>query len=696
VYVEIESAEPHAISVAREGVCIAARFRPAHDEHAWRILESAPPASYFEPLVDWLALRLPHDGHFERRSALRVLERLASEDSIDTLGTVFGICGLLDSLGTAPVTGKSLSELARVFFRSTLSSAAKHGNEDANWLRRVGFDALLAIGRSLLTESDLAFHEPRSFEAWLELVPDEYQRGADLEWMKVSLALAKSPLEGRELEKAAQRVPPGAFRIIRTLQSVGFLCEAGADRLALAPHWFSHAIRLESCAGLVRLSPFEWGEALLRPSAAPGIAQQVFARVRRGQLSLDDVIDLPSDENPAQVAALECVFVSVGVALLLGAEIPVDQLEALWDEQMRLRIEVGSRVSRRIAHPTSEEPLLQEGIWLLAALSISEHLPEARGLPHATLRPWTLRAPSAGLRAVYGEIASSLAHLPDAELCPQAIALFDRLRASIGSLAQIDAQAHLLELPGIFLDEVEHAVPSWQTWQALATQDFALRASEWLASQRGIDWPRIAQAVLDAWQAAEYALPAHALFTSSWAAKVWPHASVNWLREWLPRAHSDQRRIAYDYLSPAQWDAIRDELTRDPLKSDAATWQKAPAALLELMFASSDDALDAIVVAVLWERDPSLALRVFDARCSELDVDAIGLLLAEAPALETEALVRVLEARVDPTHTPAAALDPLRAWLHGCVAQRKPAFREAYVYLASVERALMPLRPEAS
>src|SRR6185369_11937349 len=74
---------------------------------------------------------------------------------------------------------------------------------------------------------------------------------------------------------------PGAYRIVRALADARLLRARGAQGgLAIAPSFLRHAALLSARAQLVReASPFSWGEALLRPHAAPGILEALWARL---------------------------------------------------------------------------------------------------------------------------------------------------------------------------------------------------------------------------------------------------------------------------------------------------------------------------------------------------------------------------------------------------------------------------------
>ncbi len=698
VFVELEAWEPLEVESERQGLCIAAPYHPSAAA-GWQLVESPPPSVYLEPLLDWLSARLPGDGRFQQRAVLQWLTGTAVLEHIDSLGVALGLCGLADEHGLAELANKSFSQLGRYYFSTALSRAAKAGNEDASWVRRLGYGTLLGLGRALLTDAAGSWDEPRVLDAWLELVPEEQQRGADLDWMKLSLALANSPLKARDLEKAARKVPPGAFRIIRTLQAVGLLRAHGSpDALRIEPRWLSRAVLEETRSALVRLSPFEWGEALLRTSSADLVARSLHARLRAGDhRAIEDVLDSSlEEEHPAQIAALEAVFVMTGLVLLEGAELPTDQLELLWDEQLRACIELPGRLpARRIEHLSEHEPLLASGTWCLAALAIAEQLPSARGLRHALLRPWSATAPPVGLSALYDVVANALQMAQGRTWAVPAWSLIDRLRSAIGSVEQSDGKPHPLELPGLFLDEVEHGVPEHETWRALAQQDLAARALASVAAARGIDWPRVAEAVFTSWEAAAYAAATEpVLFGEAASRELWPHAPPSFLRAWLPTASSAQRRCVYACLTEEQWSSLAETLRAPAFADDPALWAFAPLPHVASWVAAPECTLAPAAIAELWRRDGALAASAVRSAIARRRFDDLLALIEQSPRAHAAVLLPALRTGLDPGATPASALGALRTWLHTRVAERGPEWQEAYALLVACERALLPLRAQ--
>ena len=478
VFVELwgdEVGEMPTAAGAIERLCVASATPPL-PASSWQLVRSPKPEEFLDQLSLWLAARLPPDSAYDAARALEWMRRGPLADGlVDTLGTALGLLGALDELEIHDPRNKSASDLALALVRSRLDAAADHGAANAAWLRRSALEVLVNIGRQLLTESDLPWDTPRSYDAWLELVPSEHRRGPDLEWLRLSLEQLGGKLRASDIEQTAQKFPPGAFRIVRAFQGAGILAPATeADAFVIRPRWLGRTIMVEAAAELAKSSPFEWGEALLRRSSAPAVAACVLARMLSDDGMLGEALELGADDSPAYVAALEMLVRGAGFALLSGADLPLEDLEALWNEQARLLFDRGPEPPwPRVDFPddlVQRAPALGSGIWLLGALALTEQLPPGSGARHPLLRPWLELRPPAGLRKVLDAIARSLE--PETARSAfelGAVILIDRLRNVVGSVAEDGGGAHRLELPGVLLDEIEHGVLEWSNVQSLRT-----------------------------------------------------------------------------------------------------------------------------------------------------------------------------------------------------------------------------------
>ena len=700
VFVELwgEAPGPIPSRIAELGrVCVASSAAP--DSGDWQLLRSPAVDDFVEPLAAWLAARLPPDSAFDARRAVDWLRRGPIADGlVDTLGTALGLLAALDELEIADPRQKTPRELALAVMRSRLDAAADRGGMNAGWLRRSAFEVLVNLGRQLLSESDRPWDAPRSYDEWLDLVPSEHRRGPDLEWLRLSVEHLGGKLRASDIEQTAQRLPPGAFRILRAFQGAGvFVAGPEPDTFVLRPRWLGRTLIAEAATELTVGSPFEWGEALLRP-AAPAVVARVFERLRADDGVLGGALELGADDSPAYVGALEVLVRGAGIALLGGSELAHEDLEALWNEQARVLFDLGPAPPRpRVEFPealVAQEPALARGIWLLGALAVTEQLPAAGGERHPLLRPWLARRPPAGLRGVLDAIALSL-ELESARAAFElpALVLVDRLRNVVGSVAEDGQGVHPLELPGVLLDEVAHGVLDWSNVKQLERDPRRFAALSALAERRGVTAAELAQAVWGAWDAA--GRPKTSLFTASGpGAVLFTHAPGRLLEVLLPELDARELAALASRFGEEQWQALARAASAGTLAPRSLT---AICAAIDHEHAERLLALptfdDPEALAALWTRVPGSVAAALRTR---LDRDGTGgpRVLESAPPEQTAAAVDVLRRRLLASGAPELApeaLERVRRWLHARIASRAPAWREAYALLAELERRLAPV-----
>jgi hypothetical protein len=698
-----EAGELLAGDGAPDRLCVASGTTPPPTARPWQIVHSPKPEQFLEALAAWLAARLPADSAFEPGRAVEWIRRGPLADGlVDNLGTALGLLGALDELEIHDPRNKRASDIALALVRSRLDAAAERGATNATWLRRSALDVLVSMGRQLLTESDRPWDAPRSYDGWLELVPSEHRRGPDLEWLRLSLEQLGGKLRASDIEQTARQFPPGAFRIVRALQGASILAPGSdPDSFVIRPRWLGRTIMVEAAAGLAQSSPFEWGEALLRRPAAPAVAACVLARMVSDDGVLTEALELGADDSPAFVAALEMLVRAAGFALLSGADLTLEDLEVLWNEQARLLFDCGSEPPRpRVDFPmelVDRAPALAQGVWLLGALALTEQLPPRSGARHPLLRPWLERRPPAGLRAVLDVIARSLE--PEAarvafEL-PAAI-LIDRLRNVVGSVAQDGGGAHRLELPGILLDEIEHGVLEWSNVRLLEADAALFDVLPRLAERRGLPVAELPHAIWSAWSNAGY--PRSVLFeaASPAAPLLFAHAPPEPLAQLLPALEPEDLAAASAHFADEQWQAFVRAVASGALAGKALAGVFAIIGrehVEELLGIGAAELSDAEGLAALWARLPAVTAAALRARL-ELDPRRARTLIDAAPFEHTGAVVDALRRRLlstTSTELSAPALDHVRRWLHARIAARAPDWRDAYAVLAEIERRLQPL-----
>jgi hypothetical protein len=696
VFIELHAQRLPLHQPPRSEVCVAGDFEPR--DPSWQVHSSPDLDSYLDELVTWVAQRLPADGRFDAKRTLDWLRGEMRESGVlDGLGAALGLCGLADELGVHTLHGKSPQKLAERFCRERLLATVDPDAAHATWLKRNGYDVLIGLGRRLLADSDATWDEPRSLEGWLELVPLEHQREADLDWMRLSLSRVDSAIRPTDIEKAARKIPPGAFRIVRALQRAELLRDTGSGsqpdtQLALGPRWFSNALRADATRALVSGAPNDFGEALLRGHAAPTIARELVQRLSdRGSAFIDGVLELEGGDSAGHSAAVEMTFRAAGVALLDGAELSADSLEALWDEALDMRLEFpGELPCPRIEYPDPEsDALLSRGLWYLAAFSISSELGQRAGRRHALLRPWKAREPSPDLRALCAIIARDLpTGTRDRAWVLRAFSLISRLRSEIGALGLVETP-ELLERPSVILDEVMHGVLTWSTVAGIADSELGLVALQALATERALPFSSVASAIWEAWDDAQRPSNGAAFLAtdsphSSW---FWPHIPADLLEALLCDARAEN--IPYESFGESQWQAFVAALDTAPARAeDAHAFGLAPEFVLEAALARGIES--PALFASIWQRTPERAgneiLRVLDAPTSD-DLPRLTALLQAAPGAQFSRIALLFDRR-DLQNLERQKLAIIRRFLHEYVRSRKAGYAEAYARLSDIERQL--------
>jgi hypothetical protein len=650
----------------RERICVAAATPPPGSD--WRIIATPDLEAVLAELVAWACARL--EDPFDERRALAWLaaERRASGEP-RTLGAALGLIGAIDELGLRSLERGTLLDAARRVVNRRLVEWRRLEKVETAALERSGLELIVGLIQSALTDDERPPEDARSLDDWRKLVPPEHRTGPDLEWLRLTLPEVERGIRASDLDRAARRLPPGAHRIVRALSGARLLAPAPVQRgdeeqLVLSPRWVASIARSEAVRRLVASSPLEWGEALLRVHAAPAILSELLARVRTGDLSaLHAVLELDAEDNPAHVAALEAAFRSVGLALLGGLDLPGDLAEALWSEQMRLRMALPAEPPRaRIEHASASDPELGSGAWQVAVLAVAE---VATGLEHA---------PVVDLDAIAG-----FAECCELELAAEIFALVDRRRRAIGSHA-----AHRLELPGALAERAGAGAVDLELVRAVRGSE-PDRAG--LARIAGAEFPRLARLLWEAWQrAGQPALPP--LLAGS--ARLHRHLPAALVGPAVARAIADDLPVPYAAFGEEQWRGFCDACSRLALgRSEAAAWRAVPR---DGVARALDQGLSKGALELLWQRFPEM-LRDAVARRLERD-EPLGAaaLLVGAPDGGTAEIVALWRAHAVLDRLPEEALTELRRWLHDRVATRADGWREAYELLAEAERLIASSR----
>lgn len=689
----------------RDDVCIAAPCLPQGEgSSAWYVVRSPEPSDYLDELVGWLARRLPDDDHFDPETCRRWLRAgPLQEGALDSLETLLGLCSVADEIGIRRIEHQSIDGVAASYFAHRLGHAHSADNAAVAWLRRAGLGVMIGIVARLLLDRERSIDHPRSFDDWLAVVPVEHQRGGDLEWMKLALSSADSPVRPRDIARAAARMPPGSFRVVQALEQAQLLKRTDGHALSLAPRWFACALQRSARRQLLDSSPLEWGEALLNPREAPELLSHLIERaLELDYTPIEAALELDTEDDPASVAAVEASFVAAGMAVLAGLDVPQELLETLWDEQLGLLVELDGALprTRLLFADTSGDNARADGWFVpgtlhLAALAISEQLPHGVGKRHRLLRPWSETEPSPLLLELYDSLEGVLrgSHMTQGSK-QAAVAVVDRMRQTLG---QREERLHILERPGAILDEIEHEVLDFDSVKHLDALPGGIGTLKALAEQRGMPWSKVGQAVWHAWNqaarpetGAAFLAPEHA-----GADLLWSTIPQSLLEELLTDARASG--VPFSAFGAEQWSAFLHVAER----LDAAVerewftrvfpWRVMPREVARECIERTNVAAHCAAAAELWQRFPELVLERMQQDLALGNVTGALLWADSAPLGQTRDLLDLLRERLRILELGRAPMDQLRRWLLKRTAARTSGWREAYAFLCAVEEALAPL-----
>jgi hypothetical protein len=673
VFVELTRPGPYRLPRSEAGICVAAAFSPDSADADFSIVLSPKPVTWIVPLVKWLALRLPRDGHFVPSRAEGFLQSAAERGVVDRLGTALGLAGLIDLYGIAELERRPLEAIAESYIRDRLQSAGKEGDFDTAWILEHGAALLSGIATRLLTDSPEPWDAARTFDEWVRLVPPEHRETVDAEWVRLSLSERTSPPTVKEVERALREVSPGAFRIVRTLERAGLLRGPhGGDTFALAPRWLGRSLVERARHRIVERSPVEWGRALLEPHAASAVMNALVSRATGGDEGVfDEVLEHEDRGEPAIAASLEASFVAAGIAVLSGVEVPLDTALALWEAVVPHVVERGDGPYPCVLHTglsNAKGVFLGRGAFVLAAFALSELLPENRGARHTVLRPW-LASASLGkgtLDAIWNTV--KMAGFDAAPWTVEALTLLGRL-----SPTDAETPPHAAEWPGRVLDAIERDSLSWTMAQTGVTEDGILALFA-LAARRRISDEAIALGAWTAWMDVTEPIEARSLLwpSSPKAHLFYANAPAAALGLLFQQQLAPLKAIPFDALGARGFRAV---LAWAPasLAGIRAAWQALPKELVREAALKATNAED---VAILWEREPEAVADAFRDALWRGDASALPL-LRSAPVTFAEGMLEQLEAVLEKS-TSASFKLAAKLWLHDAVRERRPGYQAAF------------------
>jgi len=660
------------------------------------VVRSPPIRELVEPVVRWARDRLAESSTVSAsRLASRVLT-LVELGWVESVGDVLGLVGLADAEGTEVIEPRALERAAREWLRRQARERLDPEAAESGWFKKSGFEALVRVAGRVAIDGAAPLFFPRPVEKWSGLVPEDLRHGPDLEWMKVALPNADPSLRPAAIERASEKLPPGAFRLVRCFEHTGVLERDDMNQLVLRPHWLARVAMHEALGTLVAGPAFDWGEALLSPAMAAATMDRLVERARARTLPIEELVDPPASSEAGYAAAIEGAVRALGAAELLGVHAGGDALETLFDEQLRLSVELPDALVRpRIEHAPKPGQRgtfwLSRGAWHLALLAVGEALDGHQGASHPLLRPWQATEPPAGMSAVLDLIVAALEG-PDAqrELVGPTVGLVTRLGALLGPLGARRTR-HRLERAATLADEAAVGVLAWSSVAALEGDRLGILGLLALIEQR-----RLAHATLatEVWRAFESAgMPAAEvgiLLTPELAPVLLPHAPAATLPTLL-------RGIAaletHPPLSTTQWQTL---LAGDVSHVGMGLFRLVPEPALSAAVDAACRSGQREALGVLWSRFPDALTGALVEVLGNAEAAARrGLLLDTAPPSVTGIVVESLAEVEDLLRGHAANLAALRRFLHAQIGARGPGFRDAYALLDEIEEHLEDVRSHA-
>ncbi|HWO14326.1 MAG TPA: hypothetical protein VNN80_32695, partial [Polyangiaceae bacterium] len=509
---------------------------------------------------------------------------------------------------------------------------------------------------------------------------------------------------------------PGAYRLVRALVDARLLAERTPGRLSVAPEFLKYAALAQARHALVRASPFAWGEALLRPHAAPSVLEALFVCVSGDDFSpLEQLAELDVPSHPALVVAAEAAIVCLGLRALSGADVPIELLTTLLGEQLGVLVELPSELPRPrllAAGPADACPFALHGVWLLAVLAASEAAGDARS-SHPLLCPWSREHAPEGLLPLLDAIDAALAR-PEVAARPWAVeayAIAGRLLESTPADDEDVADAleptaspvspHPLGRPARLAQALLAGdIPA--AWlRGFGERPLELRALQAACALRGISWPRMAHGLWKSWQGGGCPVDAELAFAPAGPLReqLWPHLPPEVLSAAWGRWVAADVAWPFECFGASQWATF--------VALFAERWRRAPrSAIWRAAFERMDLAHLSLAVEMgrLLGPDPDrVAEPLLTSACRRYpgwlsakvresaagaDASTLGLLLRAAPQQLEDELVRVLSEELSRRSTQRAVMDVARAWLHGLLSARRADFRRVYALFVELEQRL--------
>ncbi len=360
-------------------VCFAAHF-PA-PLLSLNEFQASPPTDYLPELVDWVEERLDGSGHFHADRAEKWLRTVAlPAGALNNFGDTLGLLGMLDEVHPRSLLAKSLDDLGQHFVRQRVREA----NEEAKLSPRLAeeaYPALLQCAARILVDGETSLTSPHALDEWTALLSAPgTEEQPDPQWFISALggALGKQ-VSKRDLRRAAQKLQPNSFQLVRSLEGAQLLLAHKAshsrdeegDKRQLRPHWLVSLLTSRAALQVLEQAPESWGRVLLSGPDSNRIVSSLIDGIARENFKpcfalLDDF----DASRPELVAALESVLIALGVRSLEGQEIPDDLVEPLLSLVSSQLFLINQLPVSRLTFQREEAAYFQPDFFLVSLLAL--------------------------------------------------------------------------------------------------------------------------------------------------------------------------------------------------------------------------------------------------------------------------------------------------------------------------------------
>jgi hypothetical protein len=650
-------------------------------------LHSSPVEQCLEQIVDWVLFRLAGRPRSRRQPLLTWLrEGPSAWGLVQTLGDALGLIGAFVDGSVEPSQAATKEALLRQWMAHRTAELARERHRDLSAMRQTLPEVLVDMAQAVLIDDARGLLAARTIDEWLALVPEHHRRGPDIDWLTTRLVSDNLPMRKPDLERAVQRLPPGAHRIVVAFRELSVIRPTSATRFAVRPHFLGRLVDAIARERIVAAAPLFWGEALLRPTARASLLPTLTLRAGSQPESLaEDVLEHVDLVSPALVCAFETSFVLLGLAVLGGAELSDQVAASLLEEQAAVVLTSIDAMPTTRMLPSEPAGLTDlPGTFYLAAWALSEHSRIRGASLHPALDPWH----STELPTAWPSILDSVAHCIQAALPEEpswlngAIRLLDRVRQSIGTEVGPAQRKHELFLAGAVIDAIELGVLDWPELETILNQPFQYEFFLLSIAARSTTAGRLTQAIFSAWSEAGSPPTGYQLF-SRWPKELLCSAPAALVAHLLLTPECPLPSSECSDLPSSAWQAWLEARGSILLQHEpAGPWEVAPATVVEQALATRPPTSESIR-RIVWARHARLAIRqVENNRTLQPQAAADWLQVAPVDLGPTLAEYGLSEGWLHAADIVSVAFQRL---LHRCVAERVNQWRAAYDCLHQME-----------